>query len=110
MRVFDLLPRRVLVTRESARSIAVPLALALERGQGEIALDFSGIEAVTPSFVDEVLNVVDESRGSGDRASLRVRLLNPPTRLSRKFSAVGRGHGLRISESADGAWTIVADP
>lgn len=109
IRVFDLLRRRALVTRESARTIGPALIQALEGSGGEVTLDFSGVEAVTPSFVDEVLNVVDEALSERARASLRVLLLHPPTGLTAKFSAVGRGHKLRISESAAGAWMITEE-
>jgi hypothetical protein len=108
--VYDLLQRRALITRESARSIAGPLSAALELCEGEVALDFSGVEAVTPSFVDEVLGVIYETLKAGERSSLRVTVLNPPTRLSAKFAAVGRGRRLRISESPGGAWTVTEDP
>jgi hypothetical protein len=104
--VYNLMHRRALVTRQSARMIRSALADALMRSPGEVALDFSGVEAVTPSFVDEVLTVLSELLSSTGRSKLRVLFLNSPTRLSEKFAAVGRGHHLKMTESDQGAWTI----
>jgi hypothetical protein len=104
--VYGLIQRRALVTRESARMIQDVLADALKRSPGEVALDFRGVEAVTPSFVDEVLTVLAELLSGTGGAKLRVLFLNSPTRLSEKFAAVGRGHHLKMAESEQGAWTI----
>lgn len=109
IRLFDLLARRALIARESARPIRVALANALAGQEREVVLDFEGVEAVTPSFVDELLTVVDDAVKEGRQAGLCVVFLNPPTRLSAKFAAVGRGHGLRMKESEPRSWTITAE-
>src|SRR5713226_140537 len=109
VRIYDLVRRRALVTRDSARLIQRAMAAAFARQPGEVALDFSGVEAVTPSFVDEVLTVLDEILGAAERKNFRVLFLNPPTRLSAKFAAVGRGHRVRMKESEPGSWTITEE-
>lgn len=108
VKVDNLLHKRALITRESARVISGALSTAMAMDGGEVALDFSGVDAVTPSFVDELLAVVDEILTEREWASFRVLFLNPPTRLSAKFAAVGRARGLQIAESLEGAWTITA--
>ena len=106
VQVYQLLKKRVLVTRESARAIQSELAHALTNTNGEVYLDFRGVEGLTPSFLDEMLIVIEESMPESPRGPLRLRLHNPPTRLSSKFAAVGRAHRLSIAQSDDGSWII----
>lgn len=104
----DLLQKRALITRDSAKPIRQALAGSDIAVADDVALDFSGIDAVTPSFVDEVLAILEEALRRTKRGELRLLLVNPPTRLSAKFSAVARARGLQISESEDGAWAVTA--
>lgn len=104
--VYELLGKRILVTRESARSIQRELAAALSDNQGEVGLDFHKVEGLTPSFLDETLSVIEECIGEKASSTLRVVIKNPPTHLSSKFAAVARGHHLAIIESIDGDWNI----
>ncbi len=106
LRVYDVVRKRALVTRQSARAVGDALATALAGARGEAVLDFSGIDALTPSFVDEALACLEEMLGTSDQNELRFVFVNVPTRLSAKFAAVGRARGLEISESDSGAWTI----
>ncbi|MBI3767114.1 MAG: DUF4325 domain-containing protein [Deltaproteobacteria bacterium] len=99
---------RVLVTRDSARAIKDCLQAALAADASELMLDFSGIEAITPSFVDELMVVLGEI-ATPERRNVRVFFVNPPTRLSGKFLAIGRRHGLHLSESGPNAWVLAAD-
>jgi hypothetical protein len=108
LRVYDVVRKRALVTRQSARAVGDALAAALESPRGEVVLDFSGIDAVTPSFVDEALGSIEEMLGKSRRNQLRVVFVNPPTRLSAKFAAIGRARGLEIKESDNGVWVITA--
>jgi len=108
IKIYDLLRRRALVTRKSARAIKDFLVVPVDPEGTALVLDFSGIEAVTPSFVDEIITVLGET-ASVDRTGLRVVFLNPPTRLSGKFLAIARRHGLHIIESSPETWTITKD-
>jgi hypothetical protein len=103
----QLLGKRVLVTRNSARELQNALSTMLAQHDDEVAIDFGGVEGVTPSFVDELLLVIEETpRRSSPSNGLRVVFLHPPTRLSTKFAAVGRAHGLLIDEAPDGSWIL----
>lgn len=106
LKIYDLIGKRILVTRESARGIAPALANALEEGCGEVTLNFAGVDGLTPSFLDEVLSVLEESIPLAGEHRLNVILMNSPTQLSSKFAAVGRGHGLVAKELEPGTWTI----
>jgi anti-anti-sigma regulatory factor len=99
------LPKKALVTRASARVLADALRAASATGDHEIVVDFSGVEAVTPSFVDELYRLIDELRQSKPGKVSRLKLTNIPTRLSAGFAAIGRSHGTAIAEPAPNVWT-----
>jgi hypothetical protein len=81
VKVHDLMHRRALITRESAEAIKVAIASAFERNN-EVALDFSEIDAITPSFVDELVGSIDEAIRGAHGRNARLIFLNVPTRLS----------------------------
>ena len=63
--IYDLLGKRVLVTRDSARAIQQQIAGELLDGRGEVVLDFEGVLGLTPSFLDETLHIVEEWAAAG---------------------------------------------
>ena len=79
---------------------------ALGHGEQELVLDFKGVEGLTPSFFDEVLSMVEEVTTRPAETRAQVRIENPPTKLSSKFAAVARAHGVEAVESAEGAWVV----
>lgn len=101
LRMYDLLDKRFLVTRASARAFSQELAAALAEGYGEVALDFSGVEGLTPSFLDEILTVIEECVSRISEMQPRVTITNSPTQLSSKFALLGKGHNLAIKESSN---------
>jgi hypothetical protein len=103
--LFQLLQRKVLVTRESASAVRDAIESAI-RADGEVTMDFRGIDAVTPSFVDEILGMIDDARTSSSRREVRVVFAHAPTPLSTKFLAIGRRHGATISQSGSDVWEI----
>ncbi len=103
VRIHDLTQARVLVTRSSARAIANVLGDAFDQGQQELELDFSGVDGITPSFLDEVLSIIQDKL---EDEELHIIILNPPTRLSEKFAAIGRGRGLSLEELENRSWII----
>jgi STAS-like domain of unknown function (DUF4325) len=105
--VFKHLQRKILVTRESA-SLLRPEIEASIRTDGQVVLDFTGIEAVTPSFVDEILGIIDDARANSSRRELRVIFSHTPVSLSEKFLAVGRRHGAKMSQSGTDAWEMTS--
>lgn len=89
--------------------LAVEIDRAIEIADGSLELDFAGVDAVTPSFVDELLELIDKAVGKRNTdlgTHLDVFIVNPPTRLSSKFSAVGRARGYEVSESTHGRWLM----
>ena len=106
LKVHQLLQKRALVTRDSAKPIGEALASAEPETAREVTLDFSGVDAMTPSFMDEVLGILENTLSRARNGEMRLLLVNPPTRLSAKFSAVARAHGFLIRESDGGAWIV----
>lgn len=103
--LYKVFNKRVLVTRQSARSIASDIEDALGDG-GKIVLDFTDVAGVTPSFMDETLSVIEERSKAQNGAALSIIIENSPTKLSSKFAAIGRAHGLDMREVEGKTWII----
>ncbi len=115
LKVRDFLDDHILVGRESARRLEGAIRAALELNpphNGELSkfvVDFEGIQGIAPSFLDEMFLILDAVLAQETVKSERsIALANPPTRLSLKFEAVARGHGLSIAEQSDGSWLLWA--
>ena len=114
IRVNEVLKDKILVSRESAHLLEDPLIamMAASRTSGDlsttsIVVDFEGVEGIAPSFLDELLSIFESVLGS--ETSPRERRLvvaNPPTRLSLKFEAIARGHGMSVRALPDGSWLL----
>ena len=105
--VYGITGKRVLVSRERARTIGPELTNLLRNGDGTITLDLSGINGITPSFLDEALKVTEEcSIHSGLKFPCLV--IGPiPTTLSSKYLSVAKAHGLSIRETESGDWEFI---
>lgn len=106
---------KILVTRESAHLLKDALESVVEAHDAEshpesdnvVTVDFGGIQGIAPSFLDELVTVLEsvlDLKGNGRDCRLIVR--NPPTRLSRKFEAIARGHQMIAEATADGSWLL----
>jgi len=109
---------RILVSRESARVLegaVVSMLRTQDRPAGapdsnSITIDFNGIEGMAPSFLDELLKIFESlmTNRTGIR-SCRFVVANPPTRLSQKFEAVARGHGMSVRALDNGSWEMAVN-
>lgn len=117
--VSDILKDKILVTRESARVLEEALRRAWSdragstdaANLGSATIDFRGVEGVAPSFLDELLTVFELVIGPNPNHPGRsLVVVNPPTRLSSKFEAVARGHGLSVVSRSDGSWVLTPPP
>ena len=106
LRVHDLIRKRALVTRDSGRTVAEAFARHFGSGHAKATIDFDGVEAVTPSFVDEMLGVLVRKWSERQPTPSRLVFTNVPTRLSSKFAAIGRARDVRIVEESEGVWVI----
>ncbi len=105
IRVGDMVRNKVLVTRTSARDFGANVSDILVGQTEALTLDFGGIRGITPSFFDELLLSMGELAKSQGR-DLSLRIVNPPSELSSIHEAIGRAHGLSISESESGSWLV----
>ncbi len=109
VKLWEILQKKVLVTRESARVITEALRASSADGGLDITIDFTRIEGVTPSFVDETLTIVKEWIGQQrEQRPWRVLFVAPPTRLTLKFATVAKAHELEITETASGTWILTS--
>ena len=108
LKIYPLFKRRALVTRESTDVLRDAIAAATGNGT-RVALDLTGIDAITPSFIDQVLQVVE---GCLTRESDRIEvlMLNPPSGLSSRLEAIARAHRSIATEDEEGNWIIPVGP
>ncbi len=115
LRVKDVLKDRILVSRESAHLLEDALSAMMApakipgnpSGTTSVAVDFEGIEGIAPSFLDELLSIFESIIGSETNARERCLVVaNPPNRLSLKFEAIARGHGMSVRALPDGSWLL----
>lgn len=115
LRVNDFLKDKILVSRESAHLLedALRAMMAAVRAPGNpsgttsMSVDFEGVEGIAPSFLDELLSIFESIIGSENNDCGRSLIVaNPPTRLSLKFQAVARGHGMSVRALPDGSWLL----
>lgn len=100
--VYAELQRKALVTRDSARELETRLRGVLgSGGDSRITVDFERVDAVTPSFIDELLLVIEAIVTD---SGTELVFSHPPTRLSAKFAAIARAHAATLEERPDGSW------
>lgn len=69
-------------------------------------LDFAGVEAASPSFLDELLGRLRDSVQTNGA----VRLVSTPGTLGGKLRAIGRGRGIAVQQEAEADWRIEFPP
>ncbi|MCH7595087.1 MAG: STAS-like domain-containing protein [Planctomycetes bacterium] len=115
LRVNDILTDKILVSRESAHLLEDPLNAMMAAaktpgnptGTTSMVVDFEGIEGMAPSFLDELISIFESIiESETDSPERRLVVANPPTRLSLKFEAVARGHGMSVEARSDGSWLL----
>ena len=83
-----LLPKNVLTSRSSARSISDAINLELRRANDTYEINFKDIRALAPSFFDELLSVVEDGHEQASKPMSPLTITHPPSELSPKFHAV----------------------
>ena len=103
--VHEVTNRKALVTRPVAVEIASHVVTAVESDESasSLTLDFTGVEALGPSFLDELLGRISEL--SGDRVRT-ITFKSAPSRLSEKFKAVARGRNANITQIGESDWEV----
>ena len=104
--IHHILQQRALVTRQSARLLEPELLARLASSEEELVLDFTGVEAVTPSFFDEMLRLIESTAPEARRRRLVLVLSNFASRLSDALGMVARAHSARVTERQPGVMTV----
>ena len=104
VKVFDILGKPVLTSRQSARRIKPVLSRQPHTDGKSLCLDFSGTHGVSPSFVDEALRVAEEHIGDSGGRNATVIFAHPPTKLSSSHHAIARAHGRALVVTESGDW------
>jgi hypothetical protein len=104
VKVFDILGKPILTSRQSARRIKPVLSQQPHYGGRPLCLDFSGTHGVSPSFVDEALRVAEECISNSGRNDTTVIFAHPPTMMSSSHRAIARAHGRTLVETENGDW------
>ena len=97
-----LIPKIAITSRGSVNAAAVAINEKIPPG-GDIVFDFTGIQAVTPSAVDELLNSIAHRSTGRD-----IRFSNMTSGATWKFEAIARAHGRTLIESGPNSWTFAA--
>lgn len=92
IRVHDYLNRPIAVSRESAHLLTPLIRQQASALEGAVELDFDRIEGLTPSFLDELLSIIEKAATG---KSWRARAINVPAPFSPKFQAVCRARKAR---------------
>ena len=95
-----------LLTRATADQIIDGIDGLQDAASTSIVVDLSGIIAITPSFLDQLVGGLKGLAAARAIRPLRVRLLEMPTHASEKFAAVGRSHGLFLREESPRDWLL----
>ena len=110
--IANIISTKVLSSRPSARLLepAVAEVATLAPDHRPLTFDLRDKLAMAPSFFDELIRiVVEQSEPSEDHVS-RIELVNVPSRVSSKFHAVCKSHGLSLEKAAPGHWIISNAP
>ena len=99
--VYEITQSRALVTRAGAIEFAEHLRS--ESDAAPLTLDLTSIQALAPSFFDELLGRITElSEGRVHTITIK----NAPRPLAEKDRAVARGRGAQIREVGEAEWEI----
>ena len=93
-----------LLTRAAADAIIARVREHADGANGQFAMDLSGVIAVSPSFVDQLVGGLVRFASERGQGRVRIRMRAMPTRASSKFAAVARSYGLVLMERAAGDW------
>ena len=106
LKIQQLLPKKVLTSRDSARSIAPQIADAVRDANGGVEMDLQGVLGMAPSFFDELLSVIEKGARVAGKQPGEIIVSHPPSGLLPKHHLVCKGHGLKVSEDSSGRWVI----
>lgn len=103
VKLYDLLAKRVLASRESAKTLRPEIEKLAANAVDQIELDFAGVEAMTTSFIDEVLTILEEVTEQRGRDIVVTHLA---AHLVPRLELVARGHHLAVGRESEDVWIL----
>ena len=105
--LYSIFNQRALVTRESTNVLKDDVCVAARDGE-PLALNLSGIQAMAPSFLDQLLLMMEESLPAG-APPVKLLMLNSPPGFRDRMESIGRYHHLKVLSDHQGDWLVPAD-
>ena len=99
----QLLQSRLLTARESVDAVTPHLIKSILSDDSNIGLDFSGMGAVSPSAIDQLLLNVETVSDGRD-----IHFFNMPRNISQSHQAIARAHGRTLVENGPQSWVFKA--
>ena len=108
LRLYDTKKRRVLSSRDTARSMAPEIRSLLSQADTEenLTVDLVDVATVAPSFFDEFLHVVKDNTPANHLSATLLDMVNTPEQQAVRFRAVCKVHGLNMVEVGPDHWRI----
>ncbi len=98
---------RVLVTRSAATELRAAIEAALQKDARTIEFDFGGIRVLAPSFIDQLLIIVEQVEAAmAPVGNAKVTLRSCPAGMREKLAAIGRAHDADVIEQDDQTWVL----
>ena len=108
LRLYDTRKRRVLSSRDTARSLVPEIINLLSEADSDenLTVDLVDVATVAPSFFDEFLHVVKNNIPADHLGTTLLDMVNTPEQQAVRFRAVCRVHGLNMVEVGPDHWRI----
>ena len=108
LRLYDTRKRRVLSSRDTARSLVPEIINLLSEADSDenLTVDLVDVATVAPSFFDEFLHVVKNNTPADHLGTTLLDMVNTPEQQAVRFRAVCRVHGLNMVEVGPDHWRI----
>ena len=103
LKLGSLLERRTLGSRPIARDLESAIRKDLVAYPATLTLDLTGIAGTAPAFIDEVLEIVENSVPSAKDLPV-IQFVNPPMPISHRFKVFERSRGVTFTQAPDGTW------
>ena len=100
--------KRVLSSRQTARAMLPEVRQSISEGNGTLTIDMAHMTAITPSFFDELIRVIEDSVESRGHDDLAIHFTNTTDTQAAKFQTVCKSHGLSLAKATPGHWIIAS--
>ena len=108
IKIHDSIAKRAIVSRGVAHDLQDAIDTRFVKGNRKLRLDFEGVDAISPSFVDELLLIILESSARNNVKRLDITFANPPISPTQTMAAIARAHEVILLEEPGGSWKMTS--